>query len=218
MTGYRLSIYVFALTIALFGCSSISGTSAYVNKQYEDKPQPNGKLAIVPLTRLGLSLPCSSKALRCPPLGPVTDEFFEKLFDRFSDKVTTVAMAKTRRFFEANRDVLNKLLDSKYSEEDLNANPSLTTVFDSKQLASLREELATADLLLVPSRFDLLPKLGATYGYSEFRLYDLDSGSLIYASSRNMNVTIGDEDGRGLMAGGLIGRATSDFEELYLKK
>ena len=206
MTGYRLTAYAFALTIALFGCSSISGTSAYVNKQYKDKPTPNGKLAIVPLTRLGLSLPCSSNALRCPPLGPVTDEIFEKLFDRFPSKITTVAIAKTRSFFEANQDVLNKLLDTTYSEEDLHANPSLKPVFDSKHLSSLREELATADLLLVPSRFDLLLKFGRTLGYSELRLYDLNSGSLIYASSRNMSVHIGDEDGRGLMASGLIGR------------
>jgi hypothetical protein len=127
-------------------------------------------------------------------------------------------MVKARGFFEANQDVLNKLLDTKYSEEDLNANPSLKTMFDSEQLALLREELASADLLLIPAKFDLIPKLGRTFGYSEFRLYDLHSDSMIFASSRNMSVNIGDEDGRGLMAVVLIGEAKSDFERLYLNR
>jgi hypothetical protein len=218
MIGYRLTVFVLLLTIPLFGCSGITGTDTYVNKHYKDKPKSNVRLAIVPLTRLGPPLPCSSEARKCPPLIPLIDNVFEKVFGRFPNKVTIIPMAKARRFFEANQDVLNKLVDIKYSDEDLSGNPSLETIFDNKQLASLREELAAADLLLVPVRFDLIPKFGRTFGYSEFRLYDLDSGSMIFTSSRNMNVNIDDEDGRALMAGALIDRSTSDFEELYLNK
>ena len=215
MIGYRLAVYGLALITALYGCSGITGVNAYVNKQYQDKPKPNAKLAIIPLTRLGPSLACSGK---CPPLREVTDEFFEKSFDGFSGKVMTVPIASTRSFFEAHQDLLNKLLDIKYSYQDLSADPGLKTVLDSKKLLSLREELANADVLLVPARFDLIPKFAGTSGYSEFRLYDLASGSMIFSSSRNMNVNRSDEEGRGLMAAVLIGRAASDFDKLYLNK
>jgi|GEM_PF-4438578 len=218
MIGYRLATFALFFTIPLFGCSGITGTGTYVNKHYKDKPKSNVRLAIAPLTRLGPPLPCSSEARKCPPLIPLIDNVFAKVFGRFSNKVTIIPMTKARRYFEANQDVLNKLVDTKYSEEDLSRDPSLTAIFDNKQLASLREELDTADLLLVPARFDLVPKFGRTFGYSEFRLYDLGSGSMIFTSSRNMNINIGDEEGRGLMAGALIDRSTSDFEELYLNK
>lgn len=56
------------------------------------------------------------------------------------------------------------------------------------------------------------------FGYSEFRLYDLHAGTLIYSSSAKMNVNRADEAGRGVMAFVLIGRAKGDFEKFYLNK
>lgn len=215
MLRHLLAVCWVVSITALYGCSGITGVNAYVNKQYQNKPRFPNKLAIVPLTRLGPPLACPGK---CPPLEQVSDESFEKSFKEFSGKVALIPMAKTRRFFDSNPNLLNRLLGLKYSEEDLSNNPGIQTTLDSEELATLRERLENADLLLVPSKLDLVPRLGGIFGYSEFRLYDLGVGSMIYSASRNMNVNQGDEPGRGLMAIVLLGMAAEDFEKLYLSK
>ena len=101
MIGYRQVVYGLAFTLVLHGCSWVTGTNVYVNEQYDTKPKPAGKLAIVPLTHLGPSLPCTGK---CPPLEQVTDEYFQKSFEGFSGEVQTVPIATTRTFFQEKPD------------------------------------------------------------------------------------------------------------------
>lgn len=215
MTKYLLMFCGIASTILLHGCAALTGESVFANKQYQNRPSFPNKLAIVPLTRLGPPLACSGK---CPPLEQATDQVFEESFGKFSDKVSLTPMAKNRSFFNANPDLLTKLLDIKYSEQELRDNPSLETALNSAGLASLREQLENADLLLVPAKLEFAPNLGMVFGYSEFRLYDLHAGTLIYSSSAKMNVNRADEAGRGVMAFVLIGRAKGDFEKFYLNK
>lgn len=52
MIGYRQVVYGLVFTLVLHGCSWVTGTNVYVNEQYDTKPKPASKLAIVPLTRL----------------------------------------------------------------------------------------------------------------------------------------------------------------------
>lgn len=200
-------------TLVLHGCSWLTEPNVYVNKQFDTKLKPAGKLAIVPLPRLGPSLPCTGK---CPPLEQVTDQSFQKSFEGFPGEVRTVPMATTRTFFEGKPDLLNKLIGIKWSTQDLRNDPGLRKILSGEELASIREELGNANLLLVPARFDLIPHLGTVVGYSEFQLYDLDSGSMIFSSSRNMSVNRAEEADRGLMALVLISHGKSDFERLYL--
>ena len=214
MIGYRQVVYGLAFTLVLHGCSWVTGTNVYVNEQYDTKPKPAGKLAIVPLTHLGPSLPCTGK---CPPLEQVTDEYFQKSFEGFSGEVQTVPIAATRIFFQGKPDLLNKLIGLKFSTQELQNDPGLRKILSGEELASIREELGDANLLFVPARFDLAPYLGNVVGHSEFRLYDLDSGSMIFSSSRNLTVNQGDEIGRGLMSIVLISYSKSDFARLYLK-
>lgn len=213
MIGYRQVVYGLAFTLVLHGCSWVTGTNVYVNEQYDTKPKPAGKLAIVPLAHLGPSLPCTGK---CPPLEQVTDEYFQKSFEAFSGEVQTVPIATTRTFFQGKPDLLNKLVGIKWSTQDLRNDPGLRKILSGEELASIREELGNANLLLVPARFDLIPYLGNVVGYSEFQLYDLDSGSMIFSSLRNMTVNQAEEAGRGLMALVLISYSKSDFGKLYL--
>lgn len=213
MIGVRQVVYGLVFTLVLHGCSWLTGTNVYVNKQYDTKPKPAGTLAIVPLTRLGPSLPCTGK---CPPLEQVTDKYFQKSFEGFSGEVQTVPIARTRTFFQGKPDLLNKLVGIKWSTQDLRNDPGLRKILSGEELTSIREELGNANLLLVPARFDLIPHLGNVVGYSEFQLYDLDSGSMIFSSSRNMTVNRDEEAGRGLMALVLISYSKSDFEKLYL--
>ncbi|MBA5869621.1 MAG: hypothetical protein GDA68_06450 [Nitrospira sp. CR2.1] len=168
MIGLRQVVYGLVVTLVLHGCSWVTGSNVYVNKQYDTKPA--GKLAIVPLTRLGPSLPCTGK---CPPLEQVTDQSFQKSFEGFPGEVQTVPMATTRTFFEGKPDLLNKVIGIKWSTEDLQNDPSLRKILSGEELASIREELGNANLLLVPARFDLIPYLGNVVGHSEFQLYDL---------------------------------------------
>lgn len=214
MIGVRQVVYGLVFTLVLHGCSWRTGTYVYLNKQYDTNPKPGGKLAIVPLTQLGSSLPCTGQ---CPPLEEVTDGSFQKLFEGFSGEVQTVSIARTRTFFKGKPDLLRKLIGLKFSTQDLQKDPGLRKILSGEELASIREELGNANLLLVPARFDLVPHFGSVVGYSEFRLYDLDSGSMIFSSSRNLTVNQGDEIGRGLMAIVLISNSKSDFARLYLK-
>jgi len=214
MIGYRQVAYGLVFTLVLHGCSWVTGTNVYVNEQYDTKLKPAGKLAIVPLTRLGPSLPCTGK---CPPLEQVTDKYFQKSFEGFSGEVQTVPIAATRIFFQGKPDLLNKLIGLKFSTQELQNDPGLRKILSGEELASIREELGDANLLFVPARFDLAPYLGNVVGHSEFRLYDLDSGSMIFSSSRNLTVNQGDEIGRGLMSIVLISYSKSDFARLYLK-
>ena len=215
MVGHRLSAVGLVLTIMLYGCAGISGVESYVNKKYQSKSNSVNKLAIVPLTHLGPSLACTGK---CPPLEQVTDESFEKSFGELSGKIFILPMVKTRVFFSTNTDLLKKLLDITYSRQDLDNDPGLQKTLDGSELASLRERLEGADLLLVPARFDLVPQFGSIFGNSEFRLYDLHSGSLIYSSSEKINVNRSDEPGRGLTALVLISKAKEAFEKFYLRQ
>lgn len=215
MIYVRQVIYGLTLIFVLHGCSWLTGTDAYVNKQYSINPKPGSKLAIVPLTQLGPSLPCTGK---CPPLEEVTDGSFQKFFEGFSSQVQMVSITRTRTFLLEKPELVRKVIGLKFSAQELQNDPGLRKIFSGEELASIREELGDANLLLVPARFELIPYLGNVVGHSEFRLYDLDSGSLIFSSSRNLTVNQGNEIGRGLMAIVLISYSKSDFARLYLKQ
>lgn len=214
MFSVRQAVYGLVLIVALHGCSRLTGTDVYVNKQYDANLKSGGRLAIVPLTQLGPALPCTG---RCPSLEEVTDGSFQKFFEGFSGEVQTVSIARTRTFFQGKPDLLKKLIGLRFSTQDLQNDPGLGKILSGEELALIREELSNANLLLVPARFDLVPHIGNVVGYSEFRLYDLDSGSMIFSSSRNLTVNQGGEIGRGLMAIALISYSKSDFTRLYLK-
>ena len=210
----RLAAYGASLVVLLDGCGSLSGQDTYINKQYESVPKAAKKLAIVPLTRLGDSLDPSGKS---PLLTKVTDEYFEKSFADSPGRVSLTPMAKARSFFQTNPDLLDKLLDATYSKQQLKNSPGLKNILDSAEVSRLRQGLDGADLILVPAKLDLVPQWRGIFGYSEFRLYDLDSTSMIYSVTHKMNLNRIDEPGRGLMALALIGQASKDFKTLYLR-
>lgn len=215
MIGVRQVIYGLTLIVVLHGCSWLKGTDVYVNEQYATNSKPGGRLAIVPLTQLGPALPCTG---RCPSLEEVTDGSFKKFFEGFSGEVQTVSIGRTRTFFQGKPDLLKKLIGLRFSTQELQNDPGLRKILSREELTSIREELSNANLLFVPARFDLVPHIGNVVGYSEFRLYDLESGSMIFSSSRNLTVNQGGEIGRGLMAIALISYSKSDFTRLYLKQ
>lgn len=215
MFSVRRAVYGLVLIVALHGCSWLTGTDVYVNKQYDANLKPGGRLAIVPITQLGPSLTCTGQ---CPPMEEVTDRSFQEFFTKFSDEVQMVSIARTRTFFQGNPDLRSQLIALNFSSQELANDPGLRKILRGQELASIREELGDANLLLVPARFELVPHLGSVVGYSEFRLYDLDSGSMIFSTSRNLTVNRGDEIGRGLMAIVLISHSKSDFAKLYLKR
>lgn len=215
MARVRQVVYALSLTVVLHGCSWLTGTDVYVNQQYDNPPKTGVKLAIVPITQTGPSLTCTGQ---CPPMEEVTDRSLQEFFTKFSDEVQIVSIAKTRTFFQRNPDVLSQLVALNFSSQELANDPGLRKILRGQELASLREELGDANLLLVPARFELVPHLGSVVGYSEFRLYDLDSGSMIFSTSRKLAVNRGGEIGRGLMAIVLISHSKSDFAKLYLKR
>ncbi len=214
MVSVRQVVYGLALMVVLQGCSWLSGTDVYVNTQYNIDPKPGVRLAIVPIPQLGPPLSCTG---RCPSMEEVTDKSFTDFFERFSGEVQTFSMENARAFFKGNSTLWKNLIGLTFSNHDLQNDPSLRKIFSGEELALIREGLGSANLLLVPARFDLVPYRGNVSGQSEFRLYDLESGSMIFSSSRNLMVNQGDEIGRGIMAIVLISHIKSDFSKLYLK-
>lgn len=207
--------FLAAFVALLYGCAGLSGVDIYVNKQYQGKPKPVAKLAIIPLTQLGDVVNPQRQTIS---LEKVTNDYFEKSFKDVAGKVSLVPMSKSGEAVRANPDLFAKILAIKYSERELNGNPGLQGTLDKKELALLRGQLDNAELLLVPARFALDPTSARIFGYSEFRLYDLDSGSLVYSGSRNINVDRVDGAGKGLTAIVLVGEASKDFKKLYLKQ
>ena len=208
---YFLTVFV----ALLYGCAGLSGVDIYVNKQYQGKPKSVAKLAVIPLAQFGEVVDGKGKTVS---LEKVTSDYFEKSFKDVEGKVSLVPMSKSGEALRASPDLFAKVMAIKYSERELEGNPGLKGTLDERDLLRLREQLDNADLLLVPAQFDLVPQFGVISGYSEFRLYDLDSGSLVYSGSRSLNVNRVDGAGRGLMAIILVGQASKDFKTLYLKQ
>jgi hypothetical protein len=215
MIRNQIAIFFLIIAAVVYGCAGITGEDAYFNDRYQINPRSATKVAIVPLTRLGPGLPCTGK---CPPLDEVTDQYFEESFRKMTSRVVVIPMNKSRAYFGRNISLLNSLLDITYSKQELRNDPNLKSVLALTDLSSFREQLGDADLLLVPAKFDLGSVFGHMFGNSEFRLYDLYTGSLIYSTAKNFNVNRTDEAGRGLIAIILIGEASRDFDKYYLKR
>jgi len=203
------------ILFSLLGCPGFTGKNIYLNPKYKEPVKPNARLAIVPLTSLGNPLPCPES---CPPLEQATDDYFEKTFNEISQTINVVPLSSSRHYFQKYPIILRQILQIKYSDQNLNNGPKLQETIGSDSLKILKKHLEEADLLLIPLTFNFVPKFNRLFGYSEFHLYDLNSGSLIYASSRNIAVNRVDEPGRGLLAFVLIAKGREDFDTLYLNR
>ena len=114
--------------------------------------------------------------------------------------------------------VLDKIIVKDYSSEELQSNPKLQYFISDGDLKYIRDKLGNSDLLLLPIYFQVANKLNHTFGEAWFRLYDLNSGELVYHVADNFNVNLGGQQGKRRITLFLIANSYSYFTENIVDK
>jgi hypothetical protein len=180
--GYLAIVFIVTL---LFGC----GTSIYTNSSYSFKAAQPPTIAVLPIVS-------QSSAV-------VIDSSFEKLFEEISSKYPLEFPSTIRKRFtlDANKTKLMQAISSvEYHLASGAPAPTLQAAIDPGGFSALHDMLPNSTVLLVPALFSLKQLPGMVKGETTFRLYDLESGALIYEYFISVNVL---PNGR-VTSGGLL--------------
>ena len=189
------------LLLLLQSCDS----SAFLNKAYEFNPKAELRLAIAPIG----SEPNFS------------DTAFARIFFDSAHAYTLMTPEETRLVVLKDSEMLrifNALISGNHTKSQLKQNPGLGDILSGADIQSLRTNLFPANCLLVPVVFNVSSALNNTFGKTRFRLYDLDSGQLVYDNEQTLNVNIGGDYGKRRLTAVLVAMAHGDFRDQYLKK
>jgi hypothetical protein len=115
-------------------------------------------------------------------------------------------------------DALIRISEYKYSKEERKKEPSINSILDSGDLAKLIDGLGSPRLLLFPLGIGTSSLGFATNGKINVRLYDLETGSLIYERDQQLLVEQGGEDGIKSLIIGLMGIAREHYNKYFFKK
>ncbi len=93
---------------------------------------------------------------------------------------------------------------------------TLREILGENGMARLRRHVEPSNLVLWPAAFAIRESAGLTLGTAVYRLYDLESGELVYQSSHALDVSATGDAGRVLMARALAGAGRSAYERNFL--
>jgi len=196
------TILICALSALSLGC----GSKLYLNKSYQyENPNRSIKLAMIPA-------PGDD--------GQMSDSLFTYFFEDSTGAQVLVESKTIRDQIVSDTELLtllNKLLTAEYNKDDLKSGVNIANSLTPDEFATLKQRLGNPDLALLPllgySSFGNM-----TLGDSKFRLFDMQNGSLIYENSQGMNVNVGGDNGKMLLAIMFIGGAKTDYQRHFLDR
>ncbi|MBK7143362.1 MAG: hypothetical protein IPH75_14915 [bacterium] len=196
----------FVLTIVV-AISSPTFAKKYENKQYRPKSDS------LPLTVAIMPIIYEE-----PVVETKLDSFFTSMYTD-AGIVHPVGPASFRNKISSDS-IFAKILDTlvafEYSKELRKLGPTMDQILDSGKITHLREALEGADLLVLPIKFGLGSVIGRAAGNMSLRLYDLQSGVLIYEKDQDLNVDASGEVGRDLIIVGLIAFTRDPYHKFFL--
>ncbi|MFA5560976.1 MAG: hypothetical protein WC964_04295 [Acholeplasmataceae bacterium] len=201
MTRNLLSILTLLICFTLLGCGS---SSNFTNENY----QPSFDeitLGIIPVVN---------------EMQSFSDSAFTIVYSDSLNRYSTYPIENIHKSIENSKrfvEIVNKLVLKEYSSEELENTPNLQSTLDPDELELLKKNLDGSNLLLLPITFNVDSKLYHTFGFARFRLYDLESGMLIYDVSDDFNVNLDGERGKRHMTFLLVAHSYSFFEKNILK-
>jgi hypothetical protein len=206
-----------AVLVALFvfvGCSSnFYGKNLYISKSYSFEARRGCKLALMPVEfehhqfidslmyeTLNADLPIDNYLL-----GP--QEIRQRIYG--NDKLMAI---------------IQRIDDGRYTKKQLKSMLGIGDFIDISDLSYLRQNLDSADLMLIPVEFSLKDIDNGAAGHYRFRLYDLHDGSLIYETADNIDWDLGEEACQALtgksvkeaILNKIVSRANNEYHQLYL--
>ncbi len=195
-------LIVSCFSFLLFGCIG----NLYVNKNYQFQQTRNFKLAIIPIGIDSMSF---------------TDSTFTRFMDDLKNQQSLVSPAEIREKLMSDKDlseILNKIIMKDYTKIELKNSPNLKSLLNENEFVTLSDKLNSADIMLIPIIFDLKATIiGYTFGYTKFRLYDIQTGALIFEDAIDLNVNLTGENGEKYLSIGLIDFVCSSYKKHFLK-
>jgi hypothetical protein len=203
----RNTYIIFTLVLSVLFVIEGCGGGLFINKEYiYESSQPRVQLAIIPTVGNNAEL---------------IDSIFVLIFED-SLRAQDILKPKIIRNKIANdqqlTNLINKLGSVEYSKSELEQNPSVLNTLTNDEFTYLRKQLEQPSIILFPISLNIASGGVITSGFAKIRLYDFDSGALIYEHSQNLNVELGGEDGKTYMAIGLIGFAKDDYNKYFWHK
>lgn len=197
------TILICAFSALTLGC----GSKLYLNKSYQfENPNRSIKLAMIPA-------PGDD--------GQMSDSLFTYFFEDSTGAQVLVESKTIRDQIASDTELLtllNKLLTAQYNKDDLKSGVNIANSLTPDEFTTLKQRLGNPDLALLPIVLGYSSSGNMTLGDSKFRLFDMRNGSLIYENSQGMNVNVGGDNGKVLLAIMFIGGAQSDFQTHFLDK
>ena len=195
-------ISVVCLLFALLSC----GSNIYLNKTYKFNNKSDFKLAIIPFYG---ELPAP------------TDTAFTLIFADSVGAQKLISPSSIRSKIDSDnqlKDIIQKICMKGYTKEEQSKEINIKDLIAEDGLTYLREACGNADVCLFPIRFFVGASMGRLVGATQYRLYDLHSGILIYDVNESLNTELGHPDVDKQMVLTMIGLSYGDYEKHFLRK
>ena len=195
------AVFILSVSILSIGCNS---SSNFINKNYSPSSSQI-TLGIIPIQG---------------DLQSFSDSTLTIVYADSLNRYSTYPLENVHKNIQDSEDfseIVNKLVLSDFSPEELKQTPNLNSILSSEELDILKDNLGNSNLLLLPINFNINSKSFYTFGIARFRLFDLNTGTLIYDISDNFNVNQGGEIGQKNMTLFLIANSYSYFKKNILE-
>lgn len=149
----------------------------------------------------------------------MNDTLFTKIFNEAASTVSLLNVTETREKIDSDNmliEILTKISETEYKTKELKMFPDIKTIVTQTEIEYLKKELDNPDLIFIPTIFSVKSVGPYTFGKSRFRLYDLNSGELIFDCSKDLNVNLSGIDGKGSVTAGLLSLTFEYFEKKFL--
>jgi len=201
--NYLSRIFVYGIClIFIVGCAS----NQYVNTNYIKDKKESPKLAFLPFYGEGASL---------------ADSLIEDYYGETKDTYSYFSVYESKKIVNTNSDIKNiiaKIVSKNYEPNELKNNPNIKDLITVAELSELKSAFGQSNLLMVPVNYFAGLNMGRAFGLTVFRLYDLNSGDLIYQRQNNLNTTYINEDSITMIAIITVGGTRSDFDTYFINK
>lgn len=195
-------VFIVCITSFLPECTP----NYFLNKSYNKAINDSFTLAIIPF-------------YGDLPIQP--DSAFDIVFQDTTGKIGLVSPSKLRNEISSDdnaKDILQAIFSKDYSPEDKNTDLNIKDLIGVNGLKKLKNICENADYSLIPIQFHVGPSMGSLFALTKFRLYDLNSGQLIYEVDGNLNTALGYPDADIMLTLQMVGMARNDFDKLFIKK
>ena len=200
------NILIFGLIFLLASC----GQTKYLNSTYKPDKEKL-KLALIPIYNQWNNM---------------NDTLHSEIFNDSLQTLKEIKPQITRRIINSDRKLaktINKITKNNYDKRKLKEHPNLKDILSSDEIEYIKNSLKGSDLMLIPIAFNIKSvgdniSNGHTFGHSNFRMYDLNTGEFIFECHNDINVNIGGRKGAKSITAVLLGMSHSYYEENFLTK